>query len=86
MKHIIVILLIVLVVILCCKSYYEGFTPYGLYNINAFKGGNGVAPPGVNALPGKEQMVENATSQHVASFEPNNCITPFAAEYKQQPN
>ena len=86
MKHIIVILLIVLVVILCCKSYYEGFTPYGPYSINAFKDGNGVAPPGVNALPGKEQMVENATSQHVASFEPNNCITPFAAEYKQQPN
>lgn len=86
MKHIIVILLIVLICVLCCQSYYEGFTPYGPYEgVDRLKGGNGFTPPGVNALPGKAQMVQNATSQHVASFESSSCITPFAAEYKRQP-
>jgi hypothetical protein len=85
MKHIIVILLIILVVVLYCQSYYEGFTtPYGPYDINEFKGGNGSAPPGVNALPGKQQMTQNATSAHVASFTSTSCPAAFA-EYKRQP-
>ena len=84
MKHIIVILLIVLVVVLCCQSYYEGFTPYGPYSINAFKGGNGVAPPGVNALPGRQQKEQNETAEHVAPSMLYNSPTAFA-EYRQQP-
>jgi hypothetical protein len=84
MKHIIVILLIVLVIVLCCQSYYEGFTPYGPYVINEFKGGNFITPPGVNANPGEEQMVQNATAASVASA-PSGNPQNLWPEYKRQP-
>ena len=84
MKHIIVILLIVLLCVLCYQSYREGFTPYGPYEINAFKGGNGSAPPGVNALPGRQQEVQNATAASVDSVKSGNPQNVWP-EYKRQP-
>jgi hypothetical protein len=86
MKHIIVILLIILIAYFCFQSYYEGFTPYGPYQIgnNAYQNAGGSAPAGVNALPGAQQMVQNAT---VASVDPVPSGNPqnVLAEYKQQP-
>ena len=83
----IIILLIVLVCILYFSNVAEGFSPYGPYIINAFKGGLGSAPAGVNALPGKRQEEQNAHAQHVASVQPGNPQSARAAfnSFKVQP-
>lgn len=83
----IIILLIVLVCILYFSNVAEGFSPYGPYIINAFKGGLGSAPAGVNALPGKGQEEQNAYAPHVAAVQPGNPQSARAAfnSFKVQP-
>ena len=83
----IIILLIVLVCILYFSNVAEGFSPYGPYIINAFKGGLGSAPAGVNALPGKRQEDQNAYALHVSAVQPGNPQNARAAfnSFKIQP-
>ena len=85
MKRIIVILLIILVLYFAFQTY-EGFSPYGPYQIgnNKYQNAGGNAPAGVNALPGQEQMQQNATAASVDSVKPGNPQNVWA-EYKQQP-
>ena len=84
-------LIILLIVLVCVILYFsnvtERFSPYGPYIINAFKGGLGSAPAGVNALPGKRQEDQNAHALHVASVQPGNPQSKRAAfnSFKVQP-
>ena len=77
-------LLIILLIIFCLTKGSEGFSPYGPYKINSFKGGLGNAPPGVNAFPGADQEKQNAYSDHVNPVQPGNPQNVWA-EYKRQP-
>jgi hypothetical protein len=55
--------------------------------INAFKGGLGSAPAGVNALPGAKQEDQNAHAPHVNAVQPGNPQSARAAfnSFKVQP-
>jgi len=77
-------LLIILIVLFCLTNVSEGFSPYGPYMINEFKGGNGSAPAGVNALPGLQQFQQNANASSVDPVHPGNPQNVYP-EYKQQP-
>jgi hypothetical protein len=84
-------LIILLIVLLCVILYFsnvtEGFSAYGPYIINAFKGGLGSAPAGVNALPGAKQEDQNAHAPHVNAVQPGNPQSARAAfnSFKVQP-
>ena len=80
----ILVLLLILFVIFCLTKGSEGFSPYGPYMINSFKGGLGNAPPGVNALPGADQEKQNTHSDHVNPVQSGNPQNVWA-EYKRQP-
>ena len=84
-------LIILLIVLVCVILYFsnttEGFSAYGPYIINAFKGGLGSAPAGVNALPGAKQEDQNAHALHVNAVQPGNPQSTHAAfnSFKVQP-
>jgi hypothetical protein len=84
-------LIILLIVLLCVILYFsnvtEGFSAYGPYIINVFKGGLGSAPAGVNALPGAKQEDQNAHAPHVNAVQPGNPQSARAAfnSFKVQP-
>jgi hypothetical protein len=80
----IIVLLIILLVVFCLTKGSEGFSPYGPYIINEFKGGIGSAPAGVNALPGAPQEKQNAYSDHVNPVQPRNPQNVWP-QYKRQP-
>jgi|APGre2960657444_1045066.scaffolds.fasta_scaffold02890_3 hypothetical protein len=83
-----IILLIILVcIILFFSNATEGFSAYGPYIINSFKGGLGSTPAGVNALPGAKQKDQNAHAFHVAAVQPGNPQSARAAfnSFKVQP-
>ena len=87
MKLIIILLIVLVCVIFYFSNVAEGFSAYGPYIINAFKGGLGSAPAGVNALPGVIQEEQNAHALHVAAVQPGNPQSARAAfnSFKVQP-
>ena len=87
MKLIIILCIVLILTILFFSNATEGFSPYGPYIINAFKGGLGSAPPGVNALPGKSQEDQNTHAEHVNAVQSGNPQSMRAAfnSFKVQP-
>ena len=84
MKRIIVIFLIILVLYFAFQTY-EGFSPYGPYQLGStLQNAGGNTPPGVNALPGFEEMQQNASAASVDPVPSGNPQNVWP-QYKEQP-